>query len=171
MSKKTKMTRDTIPEGFTLSLALVDALPVLFFCAGMMVIGSLFSSRLFLTGAVLCFLSGAAKVLWKVIVVLKRKNVWFLFLQMRILMPIGFALMLASLIVNRSQINPAGIGAAFVRLPSLIFFVIGILGMILMMVFAVKLDSSDVRVNWIEQLTNGVAQAAFFIGLLLLRFL
>lgn len=168
MSKKQKMTRETIPEGFTLSLALVDALPVLFFCASMMVLGRLFSSPLFLVGAALCFLAGAAKVLWKVIVVLKKKNIWFLFLQMRILMPIGFALMLISLIINRSRISLSAMGAAFMSMPSLIFFLIGILGMVMMMVFAAKLDNSDVKANWIEQLTNGIAQAAFFIGLSLL---
>lgn len=168
MSRRQKMTKDVVPEGFTLSLALVDALPVLFFCASMMVIGRFFSGSLFLIGAVLCFLAGTAKVLWKVIVVLKKKNIWFLFLQMRILMPIGFGMMLISLILHRSEISIAGMGAAFMRLPSCFFFLIGLLGMVLMMVFAVKLDSSDVKANWIEQLTNGIAQAAFFIGLLLL---
>ena len=170
MSKreKTKMTRDVVPEGFTLTLALIDALPVLFFCASMIVISRLFSSSLFLAGALLCFIAGAAKVLWKVIVVLKKKNIWFLFLQMRILMPIGFCLMVISLIVKRSEISLAGMGSAFMRMPSLIFFGIGILGMLLMMVFAAKLDSSDVKANWIEQLTNGIAQAAIFVGLLLL---
>lgn len=44
----------------------------------------------------------------------------------------------------------------------------GILGMVLMMVFAFKLDNADVKANWIEQLTNGIAQAAIFVGLLLL---
>lgn len=167
-NRKPKMTRETVPEGFTLSLVLIDALPVLLFCASMIVIGRLFSSRLFLVGAVLCLLAGGAKVLWKAIVVLRKKNVWFLFLQMRILMPIGFALMVLSLIVNRSAISLAGMGAAFMRMPSMAFFLIGILGMILMMVFAAKLDSGDVKANWIEQLTNGIAQAAFFVGLLLL---
>lgn len=168
MGKKVKMTKDVVPEGFTLTLALVDALPVLFFCASMMVISQFFSGSLFLIGALLCFIAGAAKVLWKIIVVLKKKNIWFLFLQMRILMPIGFGLMLVSLIVNRSQISIAGIGAAFMRMPSALFFAIGILGMLLMVLFAVKLDSNDVKANWVEQLTNGIAQAAFFVGLLLL---
>lgn len=168
MSKKPKMTRDIVPEGFTLTLALVDALPVLFFCATMLAVGRLFASSLFLAGALLCFAAGAAKVLWKVIVVLQKKNIWFLFLQMRILMPIGFVLMLISLAVNRSQISLAGMGAAVVRMPSCIFFALGILGMVLMVVFAVKLDSSDVKANWIEQLTNGIAQAAFFVGVMLL---
>lgn len=167
-SKKTKMTRDIVPEGFTLRLAMVDALPVLFFCASMIVISRFFSGRLFLLGALLCFAAGAAKVLWKVIVVLRKKNIWFLFLQMRILMPIGFGMMMLSLIINRSEISIAGMGAAFLSMPSLVFFVIGILGMVLMMVFAAKLDSSDVKANWIEQLTNAIVQAAFFVGLLLL---
>lgn len=144
-SKKTKMTKDVVPEGFTLRLAMVDALPVVFFCASMIVISRFFSGRLFLLGALLCFIAGAAKVLWKVIVVLKKKNIWFLFLQMRILMPIGFGMMMLSLIINRSEISIAGMGAAFLCMPSLVFFLIGILGMALMMVFAAKLDSSDVK--------------------------
>lgn len=162
------MTKDTVPEGFTLMLALTDALPVLFFCAGMMVISRFFSGRLFLLGALLCFIAGAAKVLWKIIVVLRKKNIWFLFVQMRILMPIGFGFMALSLIINRSEISIAGIGAAFVSMPSFVFFAVGILGMVMMVVFAAMLDSSDAKANQIEQLTNGIAQAAFLIGLLLL---
>ena len=70
------MTKDTVPENFTLSLALVDALPVLFFGGSMILIGLLFKSVLFMIGALLCFWAGAAKVVWKVIVVTKKKNVW-----------------------------------------------------------------------------------------------
>ena len=40
--------------------------------------------------------------------------------------------------------------------------------MVLMGVFGIKLDSSDVRSNWIEQLTNAIAQAAIFTGILIL---
>ena len=71
MSNKQGMTKDTIPENFTLSLALVDALPVLFFGGSMILIGLLFGSPLFLIGAALCFWAGAAKVLWKIIVLTK----------------------------------------------------------------------------------------------------
>jgi len=39
--------------------------------------------------------------------------------------------------------------------------------MIMMIVFAVKLDRSNVKSNWIEQITNGIAQGCFFVGLLL----
>ena len=169
MSNKPKMTKNTIPENFTLSLAFVDALPVLFFGGSMILIGLLFGSPLFLTGAVLCFWAGAAKVLWKIIVVKKKKNIWWLFLQMRIVMPLGFALMIFAVIMNRSAVNLPAVFAAIVSLPSVIFFAIGVTGMVLMGVFAAKLDSADVRSNWIEQITNALAQAAVFTGILFLH--
>ena len=168
MSKKPKMTKDTIPQDFTLSLALVDALPVLFFGGSMILIGLLFGSPLFMIGAALCFWAGAAKVLWKIIVAAKKKNVWWMFLQMRIVMPIGFVLMIFSVILNRNAIDLSAVLAAVVSFPSVLFFAVGLIGMLLMGVFAAKLDSADVRSNWIEQLTNAVAQAAIFVGILLL---
>ena len=168
MGKKPKMTRDTVPENFTLSLALVDALPVLLFGGSMVLIGLLFRSALFLFGAFACFWAGAAKVLWKIIVVTKKKNVWWLFLQMRIVMPVGFALMLLAVILGRKALRLSAVFAAVTSFPSVVFFVLGVAGMVLMGVFAAKLDSSDVRSNWIEQLTNAAAQAAVFIGILLL---
>ena len=163
-----KMTKDTIPENFTLPLALVDALPVLFFGGSTILIGLLFGSPLFIAGAALCFWAGAAKVLWKIIVVKKKKNIWWMFLQMRIVMPVGFALMLLAVIINRNAINLNAVFAAVVSFPSVIFFAIGVTGMVLMAVFAAKLDPADLRSNWIEQLTNTIAQAAIFIGILLL---
>ena len=168
MSNKPKMTKNTIPENFTLSLAFVDALPVLFFGGSMILIGLLFGRPLFLTGAALCFWAGAAKVLWKIIIVKKKKNIWWLFLQMKIVMPLGFALMILTVFMNRSAVNLPAVFAAIVSLPSVIFFTIGVIGMVLMGVFAAKLDSADVRSNWIEQITNALAQAAVFTGILFL---
>ena len=168
MSNKPKMTKDTIPENFTLLLALVDALPVLFFGGSMILIGLLFGSPLFLIGAALCFWAGAAKVLWKIIVVTKKKNIWWMFLQMRIVMPLGFVLMILAVILNRNAINLSAVFAAIVSLPSVLFFAVGVIGMVLMGVFAAKLDPADVRSNRIEQLTNTLAQAAIFVGILLL---
>ena len=163
------MTRDTIPVDFTLGLAIVDALPVLLFGGSMIMIGLLFGSVLFLLGAALCFWAGAAKVLWKIIVVTRKKNVWWLFLQMRIVMPLGFALMLLAAILNLKAIHLTAVLTAIVSMPSVIFFAIGVLGMVLMGIFAAKLDAADVRSNWIEQLTNTAAQASLFIGILLLQ--
>ena len=168
MAKDTKMTRDTIPEDFTLALALVDALPVLLFGGSTLLIGALFSRPLFLAGALLCFWAGAAKVLWKILVVTRKKNVWFLFLQMRIAMPAGFALMLLSLLLNRDAVSFSVILSALTSPPSAYLFLAGLAGMGLMGYFGAKLDASDVRSNWIEQLTNAAAQLCIFLGLWLL---
>lgn len=168
MSHKPKMTKDIVPDDFTLSLAIVDALPVLFFAGSMILIGVIFANPLFLLGALLCFWAGAAKIIWKIIVATKRKNVWWLFLQMRIVMPIGFLLMIAAVLLNLNAIDINTVLSAILSLPSVIFFAIGVLGMVLMGVFAAKLDSSDIRSNWIEQITNALAQAAIFIGIMLL---
>ena len=170
MSSKQKMTKDTVPENFTLSLAIIDTLPVLFFGGSIILIGLMFRKVLFLIGAILCFWAGAAKVIWKIIVVTKKKNIWWMFMQMRIVMPVGFLLMLISVLLNLKAIKLSVILSAVTSMPSVIFFAIGIAGMVLMGIFAAKLDSSDVRSNWIEQLTNTVAQTAIFIGILFIMF-
>lgn len=163
-----KVTKDTIPTDFSLSLALFDGLPVLFFAGSMIVISFLFSSKLFLVGSLLCLFAGLSKVIWKIIVVLKKKNIWFLFIQMRITMPIGLLLMVISVITNKNNVNYGLIKNSILSLPSLIFFIIGVAGMIMMLVFGFVLDGSKKKNNWIEQITNAVAQLSFFIGLLLL---
>lgn len=166
--EKTKMTRNIVPDNFTITLALVDALPVLFFGATMILIGTLFSHPLFLAGAILTTITGAVKVLWKIIVVLKKKNIWWMFVQMRMLMPVGFFLMLLSLILGRNSLSATRIWKGLISFPSVFFFIIGVIGMATMILFAAKLDSSDSKANWIEQATNGVAQASFFVGVLII---
>ena len=162
---KNKMTRDTVPSDFTLALVLVDAVPVLFFGGSMVLAGKLLGSSLFLAGALLSLYAGAAKVLWKLIVVTKKKNIWWMFLQMRIWMPVGFLLMAAGAVMS---------GAAWqsvleraVKFPAAACFGAGFLGMGLMLICAFRLDSSDVRANWLEQIINGVSQGVIFLGLLL----
>lgn len=170
MSNKQKMTKNTVPENFTLSLAVIDALPVLFFGGSIILIGLMFRKALFLIGAILCFWAGAAKVIWKIIVAVKKKNIWWMFMQMRIVMPVGFLLMLVSVLLNLKAIRMSVILAAVTSMPSVVFFAIGIAGMVLMGIFAAKLDSSDVRSNWTEQITNTVAQASIFFGILFIMF-
>ena len=79
--KKNRMTKDTIPEGFSVKLALVDLIPVVFFGLSAVRVGSLFHSALFIAGAALCLVSGIVKVLWKGIVAVSGRNVWPLFVQ------------------------------------------------------------------------------------------
>ena len=90
-----------------------------------------------------------------------------MFVQMRILMPVGFLVMLAALIVDRGNLSGAAIFAGLTDFPACVFFELGVLGMVLMTIFALWLDSSDPRANWLEQGVNGIAQMCIFIGLLL----
>ena len=154
-------------KGFSVPLALADMIPVLFFGLSAIRVGKLFSSALFVTGAAVCLLSGIVKVLWKLIVAVSRRSIWPMFVQMRILMPTGFLLMLAALVVGRADLNGSAILAGLLGFPACIFFGLGVLGMVLMAFFAIKLDSGDPKANWLEQAVNGAAQACFFVGLLL----
>ena len=165
---KTKMTKDIVPGDFTMGLALVDALPVIMFGASMIAAGLLIKSPLFIIGALLCLFAGAAKVIWKIIVVLRHKNVWWLFIQMRCVMPVGMLLMLIALVIAACAADMAIVKAAVFGMPQIIFFALGIFGMVLMGVFAAKLDSSKLKSNWIEQLTNAAAQVCFLIAILII---
>lgn len=162
-----RMTKDTIPEGFSVPMALVDLLPVVFFGLSAVKAGSLFHSTLFMAGAVICLLSGVVKVGWKLIAAVFQRNIWPMFVQMRVLMPVGFLTMFAALIVDRAGLNGEAMLAKLSGFPACLFFLAGALGMILMLVFAFRMDSSDPKVNWMEQTVNGFAQLCFFIGLLL----
>lgn len=163
-----KLTKDQVPDHFTCGLAAVDAVPVVLFGINCILIGQILHSPLFTIGAVLCLLGGAIKVLWKFIVAAERKNIWWMFVQMRISMPIGFLIMLVSVILMAVGGGLGILGSLRVGIPSIVCFALGILGMILMGVFAVKLDNSDLKSNWIEQITNGISQAFILAGLILM---
>lgn len=169
MKKRKKITKDIVPDDFSLALAFTDLFPVFFFGASMFLIGSKLTSVTFTLGASLCMLAGTLKVLWKIIVVLRKKNIWPLFIQMRIMMPIGFLFMLIGLFSSKNNISSSSVFHSIFQLPSGIFFLLAILGMVCMSIFAIKLDSSDSKSNWLEQITNGLAQLCLFIGLLLLH--
>lgn len=164
---RNKITKDIVPDDFTLSLVIVDAIPVVFFTLSMIIVGMIFKSSLFICGASLCLFAGAAKVIWKLIVVLHKRNIWVLFIQMRILMPVGFLMMAVSLIVRTKGELFSNILSVVLTWPTFIYFAAGLAGMILMTIFAFVLDSSNVKANWTEQITNGIAQFLFFIGFLI----
>lgn len=155
-------------EGISISMALVDTLPVIFFSGSSVLISMIFGSWIFAAGAICSALAGLGKVLWKFILAWKHKNIFILNKQMRYLMPAGFVLMLVSLIIEHDRIVISDIITAVISFPSCIFFVIGILGIIGMCILAKKMDHSSVKSNWIEQITNGIAQGSFFIELLII---
>ena len=154
-------------EKFTVQLAMVDALPVLFFGIAVVVLGVKLHSAVFFIGAVVCLLAGAGKVLWKFLIALAGKDVRFLGGQLRYLMPTGFILMVIGAVASDHSLVASLINAA-VRMPCILFFIIAIIALIGMIVCARKFDRHDVRGNWIEQGINAIAQGCVMVGVLLM---
>ena len=158
-------SKPAVPEGFTLSLALVDALPVIFFGAATLVLGLKMASPVFAIGALLCFVGGAGKVTWKLIIALAHKNIPLLAKQMRFLMPAGFVLMIAGALIGWQRAAQAF--GALGGMPSLALVVVWFACMCAMGYFASHGDQTSARDNWIEQLTNAAGQAALLAAVLL----
>ena len=152
-------------EGFTLSLALVDALPVVFFAAAMISFGARLNSGLFIAGAVLAVCGGAGKVTWKLMLALARKDVPWLAKQMRVTMPIGFVLIIAGCVASGQAF--LALSAGFAEPPSSVLMTVFFLCMLAMAWFAGHMDQSDARANWVEQLTNAAGQACLLAAVLL----
>lgn len=69
--------------------------------------------------------------------------------------------------MDRAGLNGEAMRAVLTGFPACLFFLVGALGIAMMVIFAFCMDSSDPKVNWMEQTVNGLAQICFFIGLLL----
>lgn len=160
------INKNTIPEGFSISLALVDFIPVLFFAGIGIVLGKMVASPFVVICSVLALLSGAVKVLWKIIAAVKRRNIWWMFVQMRILMPLGFLGILIGCIISAVNKTVTVSLSDFTGMPQLLFFILGFLGIAAMVYCATKLDSADPKANWIEQIINSFAQMFLFLGML-----
>lgn len=153
-------------EEYTVALALVDALPVLCFGISAVLLGMVFQSALFITGAVLCVLAGTGKVFWKLLLAVRRRDVAVLNRQFRFLMSGGFLLILLALLVNRGRISLSVVRENITAFPGCILFGVGAAGLCLMGVLAIVLDKS-IKANWIEQVINLVAQLSILMGVLL----
>lgn len=157
-------------EGFTLGLALVDAIPVLFFGASMIMVAARFNSPLFIIGAVLSTLAGCFKVLWKLILGIWKKNIQWLNKPFVPMQATGFLLMLISFIIGFGKINWGNLLSAVTGLPSIVFFVLWIAMMGFMGWYRKnKFKKDDSRSNWTAQFINCIGQGALFLGILLAR--
>ncbi len=163
------MDKNTVPQNYTMSLALFDAVPVILFGWACLILWRLTGSVLVLAGGVICFTAGMLKVLWKIIVVLKKKNVWPLFVQMRIGMPAGFTLMLAGVVAACIKGDLGGVGKAVLHPLPILFLILYAAGMTAMIMFSKKLDPAELKANWIEQSCNTVAQGAFLAAMMSIR--
>lgn len=154
-------------EGFTLSLALMDILPVLFFSISAGALAIRFKSTMFLLGTMLVISAGVMKVLWKLLLALIQKDVHFLNRQMRYVMPAGFVLSVIALIKDHDLWSMKEVLSYALTLPSMIFFILALIGIILMIYFSHHFDQTDAKSNWIEQTVNVLAQFFFMMGILI----
>ena len=92
-------------EGFTIALALVDAIPVLSFGLSMVILASRFQSPLFMIGAILSVLGGCCKVAWKLVLGIWKKDLRWLNKPFVPMMAGGFLLLLVSVLLNITKIN------------------------------------------------------------------
>lgn len=159
------MSNSDVPEGFTLALALVDAIPVLLFGAAALVFGTKLASPLFTLGAALALIGGAGKVTWKLIIALAHKNLPWLGRQMRITMPAGFLLMIVGAAMCGGR--ALALATSLVCIPCLPLVLVWVACMCAMGYFAGHRDQTSARDNWIEQLTNACGQAALLLAVLL----
>ena len=154
-------------EGFTVALALVDAIPVLSFGISMVIIAGRFQSPLFMVGAGLSVLAGCCKVAWKLVLGIAKKDLRWLNKPFVPMQATGFLLMLLSVIVGFGKINWVGVGAALVSLPSIIFFAVWIALMGFMFWYRKhKFSNDDAHANWTAQIINAVGQTCLLLGIL-----
>ena len=155
-------------EGFTIGLALVDAIPVLSFGISMVIIAGRFDSPLFMLGAALSVLAGCCKVAWKMVLGITKIDLRWLNKPFVPMQATGFLLMLVSFITGFRKINWSGVLTAVTGMPSLLFFIawIGLMGF--MSWFRKhRFSNEDAKSNWTAQIINAVGQTCLLLGILL----
>lgn len=151
------------PKDFTLALAVVDAVPVLLFGAGMLLAAQRLQSVLFALGAAVITLAGCGKVLWKLLLAVCKKDVRWLnryFIPCQIE---GFCLALAGLLLSLDRISPA----ALCRFPRIVFWLLWLAGLGTMGWYRKHKFDNSLAANWTAQLINTAAQAMLLVAMLL----
>jgi hypothetical protein len=154
-------------EGFTVGLALVDAIPVLSFGIAMVIIAGKFGSPLFMVGAALSVLAGCCKVAWKLILGIWKKDLRWLNKPFVPMQAAGFLLMAISFVVGFGKINWAAVGSGILSFPSALFFVawIGLMGF-MGWYRKNRFKHDDAHSNWTAQIVNAIGQTCLLLGIL-----
>ena len=154
-------------EGFTVALALVDAIPVLSFGISTVILASRFDSPLFLAGAALSVLAGCMKVAWKLVLGIAKKDLRWLNKPFVPMQAAGFLMMLVSFVLGFGRISWSAVGAAVLSLPSILFFAAW-LGLMCFMGWyrKNKFRNDDAHSNWTAQIINAVGQTCLLLGIL-----
>ena len=154
-------------EGFTVALALVDAIPVLSFGISTVILASRFDSPLFLAGAALSVLAGCMKVAWKLVLGIAKKDLRWLNKPFVPMQAAGFLMMLVSFVLGFGRISWSAVGAAGLSLPSILFFAAW-LGLMCFMGWyrKNKFRNDDAHSNWTAQIINAIGQTCLLLGIL-----
>ena len=154
-------------EGFTLALALVDAIPVLSFGISMVIIASRFGSPLFMVGAAISTLAGCCKVAWKLVLGIAKKDLRWLNKPFVPMQATGFLLIFVSFILGFQKIDWPAVGGAVFSFPSLLFF-LGWMGLMGFMGWyrKNKFRNDDAHSNWTAQIINAIGQTCLLLGIL-----
>ena len=152
-------------EGFTVALALVDAIPVLSFGIAMVIIASRFQSPLFMIGASLSVIAGCCKVAWKLILGIWKKDLRWLNKPFVPMQAAGFLLMIGAILLNIRKISWGAVLTAVTGIPSILFFI----GWVCLMGFMGwyrknRFRNDDARSNWTAQLVNAAGQICLLLG-------
>ena len=154
-------------EGFTIALALVDAIPVLSFGISMLIISGRFDSPLFLIGAILSVLGGCCKVAWKLVLGIWKKDLRWLNKPFVPMMAVGFGFIIGSLIGGFRKIRWGAVLASVCAFPSVLFFAAWI-GLMCFMGWYRKnrFQNDDAHSNWTAQIINAIGQTCLLLGIL-----
>ncbi len=154
-------------EGFTVALALVDAVPVLLFGCSMILAASKFGHPVFIAGAVISTLAGCCKVAWKLILGIWKTDIRWLNKPFVPMQATGFLLMILSFILGFGRIDWLAVLQSVVGFPSVLFFA-GWLGLMGFMGWyrKNKFRRDDSRSNWTAQIVNCAGQACLLLGIL-----
>ena len=154
-------------EGFTIGLALVDAIPVLSFGISMVIIATRFDSALFMVGAALSVLAGCCKVAWKLVLGIAGKDLKWLNKPFVPMQATGFLLMLVSFVLGFRKISWVNVATAMMSFPSAAFFAAWIGLMFTMSWYRKhKFQRNDAHSNWTAQIINAVGQTCLLLGIL-----
>lgn len=155
----------------SLSMALVDAVPVVFFALSAWILTGWCKNWMFVMGCWLVVLAGSAKVLWKLLLAVSEKNFFFLNTVFRAGMLAGFGLMVLFLFVHAGNLDWIAILKALTGFYQCLFFAAGAAGMVCMAVLGKRADPSKAGNNWLEQCINLAAQGCFLAGLCLIAWM
>jgi hypothetical protein len=154
-------------EGFTIGLALVDALPVLSFGISMVIIATRFDSALFMIGASLSVLAGCCKVAWKLVLGIAGRDLKWLNKPFVPMQATGFLLMLVSFVLGFRKISWVNVATAMMSFPSVAFFAAWIGLMFTMSWYRKhKFQRNDAHSNWTAQIINAIGQTCLLLGIL-----